>query len=193
MAKLSARGRTCKVEVVREYTADMLQRAHDRFEASYKPEYIAGSDPALTVWERVTRRLMSDGTVLEKRDVRFAPSPACTWEDPKGRRYSYAWKVYGKIKAGLTAEDFARIYSGPTKSGKPSPWTVTTGHAVIPSKVISQARIMRAIESGESIGFCTSCGADQYGVEPDAHGYKCEGCGQMTVVGAEELLLQTSL
>lgn len=191
MAKLSARGRTCKVEVTREYSEEQLQRAHDRYEASYKADYIPGSDPSLTVWEKTTRRLMSDGTVLEKRDVRFRPNPLCTWDDPNGRRYSYGWKVYGKLKSGLTADDFARIYAAPRKSGAASPWTITADpRGIVPAKVISQARIIRAVESGESVGFCTSCGNEQYGVEPDANGYKCESCGHMAVTGAEELLAQ---
>jgi len=122
--------------VTREYDVETLQRAHDRFELSYKPEYVAGSNPSLTVWERVIRRLMSDGKVLEKRDVRFRPTPGCTWEDPNGRRYSYGWKVHGTLKAGLTVDDFVRVYSSPTKSGKPSSWTVArSGFA--PAKVIS--------------------------------------------------------
>lgn len=189
MAKLSARGRTCLAEATREYTAEQLQSAHDRYKASYTPDYLAGSDLALTVWERKTKRLMSDGTVLEKIDVRFRPSPNCSWEGPQGRRHSYGWKVSGKLKAGKTAEDFRAIYSADTKAGKPSPWTVTNGSGVTPAKVISQRRIVQAIESGESIGFCTSCGAEQYGVEPDANGYTCEGCGQPSVSGAEDLLL----
>jgi predicted RNA-binding Zn-ribbon protein involved in translation (DUF1610 family) len=189
MAKLSARGRTCRVEVSREYDAATLQKAHDRYERSYKADYVDGSDPALTVWERVTKRLMSDGKVLEKRDVRFRPSPACTWEDPNGRRYSYGWKVAATLKAGKTPADYIAIYSAPRKDGSPSPWTVNTGH-IAPAKVISTKRLMAAVESGESIGFCTSCGSEQDGVEPDAHDYKCEACGQMAVYGAEELLTQ---
>ena len=38
-------------------------------------------------------------------------------------------------------------------------------------------------------GFCTSCGAEVYGVEPDARKYKCEECGQNSVFGIEELLM----
>lgn len=190
MAKLKARGRQTVVEATREYDVDTLQRLHDRYEASYKADYIPGSDPSLTVWERSIRRLMSDGTILEKRDVRFRPSPNCSWEDPRGRRHSYGWKVHGKLKTGLTADDFARIYRADTKSGKPSQWTVSTESFGAPAKIISQARIMRAVQSGEYIGFCTSCGSDQSGVEPEANGYKCESCGQMTVSGAENLLLE---
>jgi len=139
MAKLSARGRKPVVEATREYDLDTLQRAHDRYERSYKPDYVDGADPSLTIWERATRRLMSDGTIIEKRDVRFRPTPNCTWDDPKGRYYSYGWKVYGKLKVGLTAEDFARIYSENTKSGKPSAWTVTRS-GFVPANVISQRR-----------------------------------------------------
>lgn len=189
MAKLSARNRTTVVEASREYSLEMLQRAHDRYQASYVPDYVAGADPSLTVWERVTRRLMSDGSILEKRDVRFRPTPNCSWEDPQGRRYSYGWKLRGKIKAGLTPADFARIYSAPRKDGSASSWAVTTTGLSSP-KVISQRRIMAAVRSGESIGFCTACGAEQCGVEPDANGYTCESCGQPEVSGAENLLLE---
>ena len=38
-------------------------------------------------------------------------------------------------------------------------------------------------------GFCTACGAEAYGVEPDAREYKCEDCGEPKVYGAEELVL----
>ncbi len=49
--------------------------------------------------------------------------------------------------------------------------------------------VVQAIESGDSVGFCTACGAEAYGVEPDARKYKCENCGENKVYGAEELLM----
>jgi hypothetical protein len=45
-----------------------------------------------------------------------------------------------------------------------------------------------AISDG-TIGFCISCGADHFGVEPDARGYECEECGKRKVCGAEEILM----
>ena len=186
MAKLSARGRTCQAEVVREYTLDELQSAHDRYQASYTPDYVAGADPSLCVWERKTKRLMSDGTVLVKLDVRFRPSQYD--HDPRGRKHSYGWKVEGTLKAGKTVADWTRTHLAPRKDGNASPWTLTQGY-VAPPVLLSQARILRAIQSGESIGFCTSCGHDQDGVEPDAEGYTCESCGADDVTGAENLLL----
>lgn len=200
MAKLNARGRKCLVEVSREYTAEVLQAATDaRIRRDYPDGQWTRSDgtveplpasmaQALTTWERLTRRLMSDGTVLEKRDVRFQPD----WLDKQGRRYSYGWKVYGTLKAGLTAADFARIYAAPRKSGAPSPWTVAQGAQGAPATVISRTRILRAVQSGESVGFCTSCGAEASGVEPDATGYRCESCGQHAVTGAETLLSEVA-
>ena len=177
MAKLGARGRTVKVEAVKEYTREQLASA-------YEKRY-PGETP-LTIWERTTHRLMSDGKVLEKRDVQFQPD----WLDKSGRKHSYGWKVHGTLKAGITAEDFARIYSKPRKDGSPSRWTVTTtGLASVKTPVISQARVMRAIESGESVGFCLACGSDQGGCEPDASGYTCESCGKPEVYGAEEVLM----
>lgn len=204
MAKLSARGRTCIVEVTREYTAEQLQTATDRRVARDYPDGTwthsgtNGPEPipdsirlSLTVWERKTRRLMSDGKILEKLDVRFRPD-GCTWDDARGRLHSYGWKVHGTLKPGITSAEFTRIYTAPSsKTGAPSTWTVTQG-AIVPAVIISQRRIVRAVESGESIGFCTSCGADQLGVEPDAEGYRCEACGESAVKGAENLLLETA-
>jgi len=38
-------------------------------------------------------------------------------------------------------------------------------------------------------GFCTACGAERSGCEPDARKYECEDCGEKKVYGAEELLV----
>ena len=116
MANLSARGRTVLVAAVREYDEVTLQAAHAR----RYPDL--ATTASLTSWERLTRCLMSDSVILEKREVRFRPD----WLDKDGRRYSYGWRVHGRLKAGLTPTDFARIYASPRKDGRPSPWTVTT-------------------------------------------------------------------
>lgn len=54
-------------------------------------------------------------------------------------------------------------------------------------------RVMAAVQdAGETLnnpGFCTACGAEASGVEPDARQYDCEVCGEPSVYGAEELLL----
>lgn len=58
---------------------------------------------------------------------------------------------------------------------------------------VTEARICEAVEaqiaSLDNPGFCVCCGADAYGVEPDARKYDCEACGAPAVYGAEELLL----
>ena len=38
-------------------------------------------------------------------------------------------------------------------------------------------------------GFCITCGETASGIEPDAHEYICESCGQPGVYGYEELML----
>jgi len=38
-------------------------------------------------------------------------------------------------------------------------------------------------------GFCIKCGSETYGIEPDAHEYECEECGEKGVYGAEELMM----
>lgn len=127
MAKLSARGRYMLVEVSRERTKDWLQDRFNKLQAAGR----AIGDKPLTIWERQTRRLMSDGSILEKLDVRFQPDHM----DPNGRRYSYNWKVHGKLKAGLTADDFLRIYRDGTEEmqagGRKSTWEVTNKHYTV--------------------------------------------------------------
>ena len=175
MAKLSARGRRVLAGVVKEYNEETLQRQAERFEHS------AGK-PSLTVYERKTKRLMSDGTILEKRDVTFRPSP---WER-EPHRHSYGWKVAAKLKDGVaaTAETAEKWTDQYIAKG----FTRESGTLAAPVK-LSLSRIERAVSSGESVGFCLECGDKAYGVEPDAHGYKCESCGAMAVSGAEECLL----
>jgi hypothetical protein len=190
MAKLNARGRTVQVEASREYSESQLQAAHDR----HNPDGL----PSLCIWERRTRRVMSDGKVLEKLDVRFRPSPNAPWEDPRGEKHSYGWKVHGKLKTGKTADDYARIYEAPRKDGSPSPWTVTRTNGVKMEtlsgfhKSLTLGRVTRAVKAQMSDlsnpGFCASCGSEADGCEPDARNYKCESCGRMEVFGAEELL-----
>lgn len=41
----------------------------------------------------------------------------------------------------------------------------------------------------DNSGFCTACGEEQDGCEPDARNYECESCGKREVYGAEELLM----
>ena len=58
---------------------------------------------------------------------------------------------------------------------------------------ITVDRIMQAVESAmsslENPGFCTACGADADGCEPDAREYICETCEAPAVYGAEELMM----
>lgn len=41
----------------------------------------------------------------------------------------------------------------------------------------------------EDAGRCIACGAEAYGVEPDACNYPCDGCNEDQVYGIEELML----
>lgn len=61
--------------------------------------------------------------------------------------------------------------------------------AAIAKSKVSLAVIMSAIEDGGYVGFCTACGAEHEGCEPDAREYPCESCGEKKVYGAEELLI----
>ncbi len=59
----------------------------------------------------------------------------------------------------------------------------------MPSRKISLDDILAAVENDRDAGFCTACGAQVEGVEPDARGYRCDECGEPKVYGAEELLI----
>jgi hypothetical protein len=62
-------------------------------------------------------------------------------------------------------------------------------HASLTEERIVEAAEIQMFDS-EMIGFCTACGADAYGCEPDAERYPCEVCGANRVYGAERLLLE---
>lgn len=163
MAKLSAHGREL-LRISREATITDPRRS--------------------TTWERVKRTYHADGKILQKIDVRWKPDVY----HPQGELYSYGWKLWGNVKKGndpaaVVANTVDRIRA----KGSDAVWTVVNGGP--PVVIISQSRIIRAIESGESIGFCKECGHSQDGCEPDARGYKCESCGAMAVYGAEEMLV----
>ena len=49
--------------------------------------------------------------------------------------------------------------------------------------------VARAMTTADNPGFCTACGADADGCEPDARKCRCEICGACAVYGAEELAM----
>jgi hypothetical protein len=61
-----------------------------------------------------------------------------------------------------------------------------------PEKV-SMDQIVAAVQADDNRGFCLACGAEAFGVEPDARRYTCESCGEPEVYGAEELLIRGAL
>lgn len=76
MAKLSAHG----TEVAR------FSKEHETPEST------------LTSWSKTTYAIMSDGAVLQKRDVRFRPADYEKAQYPNGRLSSYGWKKHNKAK-----------------------------------------------------------------------------------------------
>lgn len=75
-------------------------------------------DDDLCSWRRTTLAVMSNGRVLEKRDVIFRPDAF----NPSGRRHSFGWKVKGRLAATATPETFRAAYE---RSG----WRVVSCHA----------------------------------------------------------------
>lgn len=86
MAKLSARGRK------------------EVFRVSKKTEV---TDPSRGIhWEKLFKTLMTDGTILEKRQVLFVAT-----EYSSERLHDWGWKVVGKLKPTLTADDLLALYT----------------------------------------------------------------------------------
>jgi hypothetical protein len=173
MAKLSAHGRELlrisKEKDIPLGTHTILKDGTDLGETS-------------TTWERVTRVYMSDGKILQKLDVRFKPS---TFE-PKGKFYSYGWKITAKMKPGHSVYDLVAKNVALIREGKSSYVIENGGPAPV---IISQKRVLAAVERDDNTGFCKACGQEQDGCEPDARNYRCESCGAMEVYGAEEMLV----
>jgi hypothetical protein len=137
-----------------------------------------------TDWNRLTRAYMADGKILEKFDVHFK---ADTFR-PAGEAYSYGWKLgLRQLKPGINIREHVAKIAKKISETPVTAWKVISGGPA--PVIISQSRIMAAIESGENAGFCKACGAQAYGVEPDARNYTCESCGQAEVYGAEEMLI----
>ncbi len=61
-------------------------------------------------------------------------------------------------------------------------------------KSITPARVAEAVERRmttlDNPGFCLVCGHENGGCEPDARDYECEACGEMAVMGADDLLME---
>jgi hypothetical protein len=49
--------------------------------------------------------------------------------------------------------------------------------------------VERQMTSLDNPGFCVVCGEENEGCEPDARRYRCEFCHNMSVYGAQEILL----
>ncbi len=86
MAKLNARGRT-----------EVARLSH---EVSLTPEEVAAKG-SLVDWRRYTLVLASDGTILQKVQVRFVANGFS-----QAYKHDYGWKVHGKLKAGVTSQQW---------------------------------------------------------------------------------------
>lgn len=60
-----------------------------------------------------------------------------------------------------------------------------------PAKILTKY-VVRALllREEDSMGLCVSCGAEACQVEPDAREYECDVCGEPSVYGAEEIVIQ---
>jgi hypothetical protein len=69
--------------------------------------------------------------------------------------------------------------------------TMTMHKSITPKRIERAAR--RQMFGTDNPGFCTACGHEQEGCEPDAQNYECDVCGERQVFGAQELLMAVAL
>jgi hypothetical protein len=65
-------------------------------------------------------------------------------------------------------------------------------HPSITSERVIEA-VRRQMFDLDNPGFCTECGSEQGGCEPDMRCGECEACGERKVYGAEELMMSLEL
>jgi hypothetical protein len=66
---------------------------------------------------------------------------------------------------------------------------MTIHTTITEDRIVDAAR--RSMFGSDGPGFCTACGEEQEGAEPDATTIECDACGERKVHGAEMLLLMT--
>ena len=76
----------------------------------------------------------------------------------------------------------------PAHNDQGAPGGVPKYGTVIDTERLLQAAEEQMLGDGNA-GFCTACGEERDGCEPDARNYPCEACGANKVYGASELLL----
>lgn len=128
-------------------------------------------------------------------EVKVSSLPKCDYCTMAGKSEDAAYD--GKTKQGPWAnmcQKHFKIHGVGLGTGRGQALVVENAPAPIvtpTSKVkITMARVKRAVNSGEYVGFCKACGRKKDGVEPDARGHKCPSCGEFKVYGAEELLME---
>lgn len=93
-----------------------------------------------------------------------------------------------RILAIANVQGFARVNRAAAELGASlRPTNDAIAKAKARELMIDMDDIIGAAE--ENIGFCLSCGADQYGCEPDTERRKCENCGDLQVYGAEQIVV----
>lgn len=59
---------------------------------------------------------------------------------------------------------------------------------------VTMHRVVKAVERRmttlDNPGFCIKCGEEAHDCEPDAQNSQCDRCGENSVYGADELLLE---
>jgi predicted RNA-binding Zn-ribbon protein involved in translation (DUF1610 family) len=58
-----------------------------------------------------------------------------------------------------------------------------------PNNYPTWQQVEAQLESDDCEGFCLSCGAEAFGIEPDATKYTCEHCGEKEVYGTGSILI----
>jgi hypothetical protein len=112
MAKLSARGRTEIVRIVRETEGEAIRESLRKLRI---------------VRQRASLVLMSDRTVLQKVDTWYQPSGE-VWDKPYA---AGTWRKRGKLKTTENADSFVEAFQKPRANGEPSGWKIAVDNRAV--------------------------------------------------------------
>jgi len=131
-------------------------------------------------------KIVAEARRLEHERLERGEEPNPSLTSPEEAR-KYGWEITGREVKKLQAPEYLIPESRAVQREEKHGVTLKTVPAA--KGKVTLAQVMAAIESGDYMGFCLACGAEQEGVEPDARRYTCESCGEKKVYGAEELLI----
>jgi len=156
-----------------------------------KLKIVGENDIHLTIRGEFQEILWSGGIPLEGKFVDpdhvldlIAKGWVGVWVEEAGRNPHYSKEYHRATGILMPREEGAD--PGPRKKAprkSPRQWAATN------EDLVMETAQENMFGGGNTSGFCVACGMEN-DCEGDARGHPCEGCGEMAVYGADELMME---